>query len=273
MPEVVVRGALAESARAWLAAGRPTGPPPRPASTVMLVRDAETPCGTEVFMLRRVSSMAFAPSMWVFPGGGVDPRDAGASDWVGPEPPAWAARMEVPAATAAELVMAAAREVFEETGVLLAGSPTAVAAPAADWPAAREALVARELSFAEFLAARGLRLRADLLALQDHWITPEFEPRRYDTWFFAAVMPQGQIADDATSETDLAEWVDPERLLAQAEAGEAAMLPPTVTQLRRLVGASSVADFVRHREPVPTIMPVADLRGEDVVLRTENAGE
>src|SRR5690349_4134829 len=86
----------------------------------MFVRDGAA--GVEVFMLRRVATMAFAPRMMVFPGGGVDTRDAEAHlPWAGPSPAEWAQLLRVDEARARELVAAAVREVFEECGVLLAG--------------------------------------------------------------------------------------------------------------------------------------------------------
>ena len=95
---------------------------PKLASTVMLVRDDEGPL--EVFMLRRVSSMAFAPSMHVFPGGGVDRRDAEDElPWAGPAVEEWAEVFGTDEASARMLVAAAIREIFEETGVLLAAHP------------------------------------------------------------------------------------------------------------------------------------------------------
>ena len=84
--------------------------------------------------------------------------------------------------------------------------------------AVQAALLAREVSFAELLAQRGMTLRTDLLQAQDHWITPEFEPRRYDTWFFAALMPADQHADDDTTESDVSRWVRPAQLLADLRA-------------------------------------------------------
>ena len=95
----------------------------------MLVRDADST--VEVFMLRRVSQMAFAPSTMVFPGGGVDDRDGDEGlPWAGPSPVQWGARLGCSAAEAQMFVAAAIREVFEECGVLLAG-------PSAGGPLAR----------------------------------------------------------------------------------------------------------------------------------------
>lgn len=275
-PTVVERlwkppGPLGDVAREWVVAGSPEGVPARLAATVMLLRD--TPQGVEVFMMRRVRTMAFAPSNWVFPGGGVDDRDAHAfPGWVGPSPQEWAARLDLPVDTATALVVAAAREVFEESGVLLAGRPDGSIVTHQDHPEAaadRAALLAREVPFAQLLQQRGMTLRTDLLQVQDHWITPQFEPRRYDTWFFAALMPPGQHADDDTTESDLSCWVQPDQLLADLADGRAVMLPPTELQLERIRRADSAADMVHRDPPLMTVLPVAYLDDDgEVVLRT-----
>src|SRR3954447_12348939 len=93
---------------------------PRPAATVMLVRDKGP--GIEVFLMRRHAAMEFVAGVMVFPGGGVDERDRGADiAWFGPEPSWWAGRLNVDVDLAEALVCAAARETFEESGVLFAG--------------------------------------------------------------------------------------------------------------------------------------------------------
>ncbi|PWJ27469.1 NUDIX domain-containing protein [Branchiibius hedensis] len=223
---------LAKTLDRWDADGRPAGVEPKLAATVLLVR----PDGSEVFMIRRVPTMEFAPSMWVFPGGGVDPRDAEVSvDWVGPDATQWARLLGVSAEVAVTLVMAALRELFEECGVLLVGTADAVLTEIDDsWMVDRAALIAHEKSFAEVLHERGLAVRSDLLFVQDHWVTPGFEKRRYDTFFFTAVLPEGQEPDDATSESAVSQWVQPTALLAEHQAGSALMLPPTVLQLELL---------------------------------------
>jgi 8-oxo-dGTP pyrophosphatase MutT (NUDIX family) len=213
----------------------------------------------EVFMLRRVSQMAFAPSTMVFPGGGVDVRDGEqALPWAGPSPVQWAARLGCSPVDAQLYVAAAVREVFEECGVLLAG-------PSASGPLAhvddarfrevRDALIAREISLGEVLTGEGLVLRSDLVVAKAHWLTPVFEPRRFDTWFFAARMPTGQTADGDTTEADHAAWVSPQELLTAYAAGQASMLPPTVVWVEEVRQASSAGDFVTHASHLPLVMP------------------
>ncbi len=223
---------------------RPTqGPPavPKHAATVILIRDGTG--GPEVFLLRRVVGMAFAGGMTVFPGGGVDQRDADASlAWAGPEPRWWAQRYGCDTAMARALVCAAVRETFEESGVLLAGpDPDTVVADTSAYADARAALVGRELSLARFLTDSGLVLRADLLRPWANWVTPAEEPRRYDTRFFLAELPVGQRADGVTTEADHSGWQRPADAIDDWRAGRRGLLPPTWMALSELTEFDSVA--------------------------------
>jgi 8-oxo-dGTP pyrophosphatase MutT (NUDIX family) len=287
VPEVhyALPPALAEHARAWVERGG-VAAPTKDASTVMLVRDGEagTPGDLEVFVLRRAATMAFAASAYVFPGGGVDDRDAeDALPWAGPSPQEWARRVAAPGeAQARELVAAAARELFEECGVLLAGpdESTVVAdLTGPEWDEARVALVGREISFAEFLLQRGLVLRTDLLRAVDHWITPEFEPRRYDTRFFVAELPAGQVPDDDCTEAEHVRWVRPADLLAEQRAGQALLLPPTEVSLGMLAydrdaheaggwdgSAASLMAGLDVSDPLPVVLPVPVLTETGVAV-------
>ena len=187
-----------------------SGAQPRQAATVLLLRDAAPlsggPAELEVYLLRRTRGMPFAGGMTAYPGGGVDPRDGDTEiAWAGPSPQEWAQAFGCDERVARELVCAAVRETFEEAGVLLAGpvdgDGVAGVVPSVsgdDWEQQRQALLSRELSLAELLAARGLAVRSDLLRPFAHWITPPNENRRYDTKFFAAALPVGQEARDVS---------------------------------------------------------------------------
>ncbi|OBJ22384.1 NUDIX hydrolase, partial [Mycobacterium colombiense] len=188
----------------------------RPAATVMLVRD--DPGGIAVFLMRRHAQMEFAAGTVVFPGGGVDDRDRNADiAWAGPPPQWWAQRFGIEPDLAEALVCAAARETFEESGVLFAGpvdqavsAPNSIVGDASVYGEARRALAERSLSFADFLRQENLVLRSDLLRPWANWVTPEAErTRRYDTYFFVGALPQGQRADGENTESDLAGWMAP----------------------------------------------------------------
>ena len=262
---------LGDAAVSWLR-GEVEPTDPVLASTVMLVRAANTRSGLEVFLQRRVASMEFAPSVVVFPGGRVDPRDARPDvEWVGRSPQEWAEVLGVGEESARLLVTAAIRELFEESGVLLAG-PHAdevvadVSSPA--WHDRRTRLANHELSLAEVLTENELLLRSDLLGYRAHWVTPELEPRRYDTRFFAATLPEGQVPDDQTSEVDHADWADPAEVLDALAEGEVLMFPPTQVCLEDLTDAGSLAAAATDFADVPVVTPeLMRLDDGELVLR------
>jgi 8-oxo-dGTP pyrophosphatase MutT (NUDIX family) len=257
------RSELAERVRS-LQAGRLVPVAPRPAATVALVRDGVD--GLEVYLLRRVRAMSFAAGMHVFPGGSVDPADRFADlGWVGPEPAWWADRFETDESTARALVCAGVRETFEEAGVLLAG-PSAetmvddVSGP--EWEAEREALEAGRQSLSELLQRRDLVLRADLLAPLAHWVTPEVEPKRFDTRFFVAALPERQVCRDAGTEADLRFWVRPEQALLSGLR----IMAPTAAVITDLAGHHDVASALRAERVITAVMPRLELDGDQVRL-------
>jgi len=241
--------AFAERARA-LAIGDFEPVSPRPSATVVLLRDAVDSSGVEAYLLRRVVSMAFAAGMHVFPGGSVDPRDAELPDlaWAGPPPAAWSGQLNSDDALARALVCAAVRETFEESGVLLAGhlyAEVVVDPRGESWEADRQALLDRSLSMAKLLERRRLVLRSDLLRAWAHWITPEAEPRRYDTRFFVAALPAGQRTRDVGGEADRVGWLSPAAALEAQRRGAVGMLPPTAITLTQLLPYADVAEVLR----------------------------
>ena len=249
-----------------LATGEVAATEPKHAATVILLRDAAD--GMQSYLLRRTRTMAFAAGMYVFPGGSVDPRDEALADdhWAGPPPAAWAGLLSADEALTKALVCAAVRETFEESGVLLAGAgPDDVVADTTgdEWESDRAALVDRSLSFASMLDRRGLVLRADLLRPWAHWITPEFEPKRYDTRFFVAALPAGQRTRDVGGEADKVAWVRPREALDAADKGEMGMLPPTAFTLSEVasyddVAAVLAAGSARDIKPVLPKLVVGD---------------
>ena len=267
--------ALVAQARSY-AEGGATPAEPRDAATVVLLRPG--PGGSEVYLLRRQTSMAFAGGMCVFPGGGVDPRDfddelVGRGLWSGPSPAGWAERLGCDEPKARALVCAAVRETFEESGVLLAGaSADEVVADTTgdDWEADRVALESRELSLTAFLENRSLVLRTDLLGAWSGWLTPVFEPRRYRTWFFVARLPEGQVTRDVSTESSSVTWTGALEAVEQVERGEIFMLPPTWL---------TCLDVAQHADPdavlaeaqgrrVDMFMPEVVADGDEFILST-----
>ncbi len=260
---------LRDRARAYLDAGAAAqAAPTRDAATVVLLRD--TAGGPEVYLLRRAGTMAFAAGMYVFPGGSVDPRDGDpATAWAGPAPARWAGWLGCDEALARSLVRAAVRETFEESGVLLAGPDAAgVVADTTgdDLEADRLALLDRSASMTEVLARRGLVLRSDLLRPWAHWITPEFEPKRFDTRFFVAAVPPGQRPRDVSGEADATVWLPVRDAVAGHDAGELAMLPPTIESLRDLAPHRTVADVLAAPRVVRPVLPRLVVDGDRMTL-------
>jgi 8-oxo-dGTP pyrophosphatase MutT (NUDIX family) len=258
-------GEFGERARGILA-GHIIPVPARDAATVVLLRDDPL----EVYLLKRKATMAFAAGAYVFPGGSVDPRDTDhAVGWAGPSPAEWGEAFRADERTARGLVCAAVRETFEESGVLLAGAnPETVVADTTgdDWEADRLALIARTLSFAEFLDRRGLVLRSDLLKAWAHWITPEIETRRFDTRFFVAALPEGQRTRDVGGEADVVAWMTPDAALTRARAGEIMLMPPTFHTLTEMAAFERIDRVFANDQKITTFMPSAREHDGQVVL-------
>lgn len=280
---------LARRDGAWVAPGA------RDAATVVLLRDVDAPTGPAVttLLMRRVATMSFAAGMYVFPGGGLDPEDLSPDlPWDSDDAPTGhsidrdrpddPARMSAEPAVARGLVACAAREVFEETGILLAadgdGRPPV---PDDMWERDRRAVSESPGAFPEVLSRRGLRLTARLLPLWTHWVTPEFESRRFDVRFFVAAVPAGQQVVQVSGEADDAQWLTPADALDRYSRGRLPMLPPTVATLGEIlpfddsgaVLAAAPAREVRPLMPHPRLGPrdalewdLLDLRTGEVVL-------
>ena len=256
----VPRG-LADRAREFAAAGLPPAVP-RDAATVILVRPGPGAGGVEAFLLRRTAALEFAPGACVFPGGSVDERDADPAiaeeGWVGPAPADLGHLLGISAERAQALVCAAVRETFEESGVLLA--EPAPGAPVPDSEVLAEdqhALLRGSLSLGELLHRRRLVLRADLLTPWTRWITPEVAPRRFDTWFFAAALPPGQLAAltaASSGESDSGTWWRPGAALAAARAGEITLLPPTAVTMGELTAYRDIASVLAERRVITALM-------------------
>jgi 8-oxo-dGTP pyrophosphatase MutT (NUDIX family) len=214
---------------------------PQPASTVIIGRD--TPGGLEVFMLRRSARSPFVPDVYVFPGGRVDSVDHSP-----------AARMRILGETKPldpAFVYAAAREAFEECGLL-------ISTPAPDPAAvieARKALSEGNRSFEQTLDALKTRVDGAAFRYFSRWITPAIEKRRFDARFFVARAPEGQIAEADAVETHEGRWIAPQTALDEYAAGGFAMVFPTIKHLERLTIFSNVDDLLAFAA-IKTVVPV-----------------
>ncbi len=270
---LIPREALPAGFEDKVAAGEFTPAPPRPAATVLLVRDSQD--GPEFLLLRRHGRSGFAAGAWVFPGGVVDGGDQelGLVERMdGPTPMQWAERLGLSdPADAVSFVIAAVREAFEETGILL----TRVADDATNPGAAREglhiarrALLAEAVDLRQVIVTRSLRIMGDRLLYLAHWITPEPEPRRYDTRFFLARVDPDAVCTPHEAEMTESVWLTARGAVHFFENGSLKMLPPTVHTLRRLAGYESVdAIFAALADaPVPAIMPIMRVVPEGVAI-------
>lgn len=255
-----------------VAAGDFTAAATRPAATVLLVRDSGD--GPEVLLLRRHRRSGFAAGAWVFPGGVVDGGDgdlALVERMDGPTPMQWAERLGLDdPAEAVSFVTAAVREAFEETGILLARVADDATNPGGQegLEIARRALLAEVVDLRQVIVTRSLRIMGDRLIYVAHWITPEPEPRRYDTRFFLARVEADAVCTPHEAEMTESVWLTARGALHFFESGSLKMLPPTVHTLRRLAGFPSVdAIFAALADaPVPSIMPVMRVVPDGVAI-------
>jgi recombination protein RecT len=220
---------------------------PRPAATVLLLRDSEA--GLEVLMTRRSETASFAPGAYVFPGGGIDAADAQAHHT--------AARRATQRDQHLTQAIAAIRESFEELGVLLARHADGRPADARDIAA-----LDRAAPFAAQCRQRGLVLAADQVFVLAHWITDRDLPRRFDVPFLVARMPQGQQPEADQAEQFEPVWVRPGDALARHKAGQFFMIFPTVRTLERLekfATVDAVLAACAGEQPLWTSCPRAGL--------------
>jgi 8-oxo-dGTP pyrophosphatase MutT (NUDIX family) len=249
---------------------------PQPAATVILLRDAAP--SPEVLMIERHSRSGFLPDMYVFPGGRVDEEDHALADRIsGVDPAALLPQFEPDRAPA--FFVAAIRETFEEAGILLARrrgeSRFLDAAAAEDLSRHRLDVQSGELSFRALVEREKLDLAADCLSVHAHWITPEAVPRRFDTVFFAAIAPPGQLAaHDGFEATDHL-WIRPEDALDQMQAAERRIIFPTASNLRTICGfddAGAALQSSRERPVVPVLPKLVERDGKRLLAIPEEAG-
>lgn len=232
--------------------------PARPSATVVLLRDA--PGGLEVFLMKRHDRSDVLGGAHVFPGGKVDAADAELhADHLDQPLQALHAGLneaDISQRTAGGLYVAALREAFEESGVLMARG---MAGQGVDCARAA-ALLRQGLGFNAVLARLGLRLQTRSLVPWTRWITPTSPSvmnKRFDTRFFVAAVPAGQVAVHDDHETTASVWLSPRRALEQYWDGRIDLAPPQImslAQLSRHAGVGSVLDQARSRLP-PVIAP------------------
>jgi len=232
---------------------------PKPAATVLLVRDAPQ---LEVLMVRRSAGMAFGASAWVFPGGKVAAADAD-PEWDDLSDGNYSHEERA-------LRIAASREVFEESGLVLATrtGKALTAEDCAKLDGLRGVVEADPAAFLKLVREHGLRLALDRLAYFAHWITPAFEPRRFDTHFFLVTAPAEQVARHDGREAVDHSWVTPLEVLEKRKRGEAKLMFPTRLNLQVLAQSKNAAgaESAARAKKVVTVSPRVEEREHGKVL-------
>ena len=254
--------------------------PPRAAATVIMLRDGcpdgeGSDSGLEVFLIRRHLKSSVLGGVFVFPGGKVDKLDAELDthahlDQSLTELHSALNESDIDAPTAASLYIAAIREVFEESGILFAEGATQKLAT--HLQASQATAMLREgHAFAAVLAEMKLRLQTSSLAPWSRWITPvspSVMNKRFDTRFFVAAVPTGQVAMHDNHEATESVWLTPRMALEQQRDALIEMAPPqtmTLAHLSRFDNVQAVMAEARSRKP-PTVMPHAiDIDGTRVI--------
>ena len=247
---------------------------PRLSATVLILRDGETV--PEVLMVERHYQIDFAAGALVFPGGKATDEDSS---------PGWDDYTDGDfGPIQQDARIAAVREAFEESGLLLArprsgrGTDMPLVGPdvADKLDPFRAAVDRGEQSFLELVRDNDLVLALDSLVHFGHWITPDMMPKRFDTHFYIAPAPPDQIAAHDGRETTDAVWMGAQAALDAEEAGEAVIIFPTRMNLKKLARARSVADAVARfgAEGVVTVLPRATKTedGEPCLVIPEEAG-
>ncbi|MCC9144700.1 MULTISPECIES: NUDIX hydrolase [unclassified Arthrobacter] len=270
------------AAQSWFERPDRTPRKPRLASSVVLLRDS--PRGTETYLSYRRGESPLGKV--AFPGGSIEENDDATVAWYGPAPAVWAKTMGADDARLARRhVVAAIRELFEETGILLAGpdeSSLLEGNRGPEWMAARTAVATQDASFLELLGRRGLGLRTDLLRPLSNWHSADFALRRFDTRYFAAVQPTGQDATLLEGKGVWADWKPAAEVIAARDTtalgdeigqpdttgltlGEL-VVPAVELTLEKVASARGCIAYLSSRRPAAVYRPeLVEVDGEPCV--------
>lgn len=253
--------------------------PPRKASTVIVIRDP-----IKVLLMQRSTHDSFMAKATVYPGGAVDETDAdpmlsdfsrGFGDKTAK---AKLKNMGLDETDASGFFFAAIRELFEEAFILLAKRVSGEALDFSKEPELgrfkgyRKAIHDNKITLVELAQKEGLIYMPDALTPFAHWITPVFQKTRFDTWFFLAGLPEGQVAAHDNKELTSAAWMTPEDALNKNAAGEIKLLPPTIMTLTELASFNLVNELFRHAssKDIPAILPEVFAEGSTAGVRLPN---
>ncbi len=252
---------------------------PKKASTVILIRDP-----LEVLLMQRSTHDSFMAKATVYPGGAVDDSDsnpglAGFScGFDGAKARKILNNPDSDMNASSDLFFAAIRELFEEAFILIAEKASGEPLDFSKEPELsrfrqyRKAIHDKEMTLIELARMEGIVYKPEALIPFAHWITPTFQKIRFDTWFFLAKLPHGQVAVHDNEELTSAAWMRPEDALEKNAAGEIMLLPPTMITLNELLSFNSVSRLINHvySKDIPAIMPEGFTEGSVIGVRLPN---
>jgi 8-oxo-dGTP pyrophosphatase MutT (NUDIX family) len=244
---------------------------PRPAATIILVRDSES--GLQTYLLRRSSKSKFFPSSFVFPGGALDEDDRDIQFWKdhidismeGVERKF--GRNGLSGKEVLPFCVAAIRETFEEAGVLFVSS-----LHASEYEQACDMRLLKELKgswLKDIVSTSGSRLNLDALSRWSHWITPRLMKYHFDTLFFIAIMQEGQTCTPDMKETDEGTWIGPKEALSANLEGSIPLTPPTIVTMHELLAypdTTALRDNWETREWGESRLPCMVKSGGDSII-------
>jgi 8-oxo-dGTP pyrophosphatase MutT (NUDIX family) len=234
---------------------------PRQAATVILLRASATN-GFEVFLTRRPEGMPFLGGMYCFPGGAVtkedcSPRIFGRCRGLTPEQARKIIGAHFSPREAAGFWVAALRELFEETGILLASRASGARVSSRDVSENHRAVLDQSLSFVRLLQLEDLYCELSSLGYFSHWQTPSQNPTRFDTRFFIASLPQDQTPLRTSEEVAHSIWLTPEQAMQRYARGELPLIFPTFVSLRTLANFATIESVMKEFCNAPKALPTA----------------
>ncbi|WP_427129272.1 NUDIX hydrolase [Pseudarthrobacter sp. S9] len=278
---------LEGAARSWIEHGERTPRAARFASSVVLLRDS--PTGLETWLGYRPGTSPLG--VLAFPGGSLEASDDDAVGWLGPSAQHWAEQMgTADVGLARRHIIGAIRELFEETGILLAGpdlSTTVEGTSSSEWMRAREAVADQEKSFIDVLAKRGLSVRTDLLKPLVNWLSPDFAHRRFNTRYFAATLPVNQQPSLLASKGIWGRWVCVRNVIKERdtavlgdEVGQEntvglplgqLLVPGSEIMLEKMAAANGCIAYLSYKRKAHVYQPKLVEEGGRLMLEVEAA--
>lgn len=196
-------------------------------------------------MLQRTHQAIFLPGFYVFPGGAVDASDHDARLYdlvAGQNRQALNRQLGIKEGGLAYLI-AAIRECYEESGILLTNLSLPASHPALQQ---RQQVASGQQRLLDICQQHDVTLDLSGMAYLDHWITPPGPPRRFDTRFFIAKAPEGQQAHHDNSETIDSIWLTPQQAIERFHQGQLPLILPTLAVLKKLENFTGADEAIHH---------------------------